>query len=82
MMPRTIGAATQFVQLLKFGAVRSIIYGFLIAVSCWRHILQCIVIVQSFLGMDIIMILSIPIPIPMLLTGTDTYRYSYRHYNM
>ena len=34
--------------LLKFGAVPSIIYGFLMAVSSWRHILQCIVIVQSF----------------------------------
>ena len=37
-----------FVLLLKFGAVLSIICGFLMAVSCWR-ILQCTVIMQSFL---------------------------------
>ena len=41
-------AAALFVLLLKFGAVPSIICGFLMAVSCWRHILQCIVIVWSF----------------------------------
>ena len=37
----------QFVVLLKFGAVLSIIC-LLMAVSCWRHILKCIVIVRSF----------------------------------
>ena len=42
-------AGTLFLMLLKFGAILSIICGFLMAVSCWRHILQCIVIVQSFL---------------------------------
>ena len=42
-------AATLFAQLLKFGAVRSIICGFLMAVCCWRHRLQCVVIMQSFL---------------------------------
>ena len=41
-------AETLFVLLLKFGAVLSIICGFLMAVSCWRHILQCIVIMRSF----------------------------------
>ena len=38
-----------FVLLLKFGAVLSIICGFLMVVTCWRCILQCIVIVQCFL---------------------------------
>ena len=42
-------AATLFVLLLKFGAVLSIICGFLMAVSCWRRILQCIVIMWSSL---------------------------------
>ena len=42
-------AGTVFVLLLKFGAVMSIICGFLIAVSSWRRILQCIDIVRSFL---------------------------------
>ena len=42
-------AGTLFVLLLKFGAVLSVICGILMAVSCWRHILQCIVIVWSFL---------------------------------
>ena len=32
-------AATLFVPSLKFGAVLSIIFGLLMAVSCWRHIL-------------------------------------------
>ena len=36
-------------MLLKFGGVLSIICGFLMEVSCWRCILQCIVIMQSFL---------------------------------
>ena len=31
------------------GAVLTIICGFLMAVSCWRCILHCIVIVRSFL---------------------------------
>ena len=38
-----------FVLFLKFGAVLSVICGFLMAVSCWRRILQRIVIVRSFL---------------------------------
>ena len=38
-----------FVLVLKFGAVLNIICGFMMAVSCLRRILQCIVIVQSFL---------------------------------
>ena len=42
-------AETLFVLLLKFDAILSIICGFLMVVSCWRRILQCIVIVQSFL---------------------------------
>ena len=42
-------AETPFVLLLKFGAVLSIACCFLMAVSCWRRILQCIVIVRSFL---------------------------------
>ena len=33
----------------EFSAVPSIICGFLAAVSCWRRILQCIVIVRSSL---------------------------------
>ena len=41
-------AETLFVLLLKFGAVLSIICGFLMAVSCWRRILQCVVILPSF----------------------------------
>ena len=40
---------TLFVLLLKFDAVLRIICGFLMAVSCWRCILQYIVIVRSFL---------------------------------
>ena len=35
--------------LLKSGAVLSFICGSLMAVSSWRHTLQCIVLVQSFL---------------------------------
>ena len=35
--------------LLKFGIALRIIRGFLMAVSCWRHRLQCIVIMQCFL---------------------------------
>ena len=35
--------------MLKFGAVLSIICGFLIAVSWWRRKLQCIVVERSFL---------------------------------
>ena len=42
-------AATLFVLLLKFGAVLSIMCGFLMATCWWRRILQCIVIVRSFL---------------------------------
>ena len=41
-----------FVLLLKFGAVLSIILamsGFLMAVSCWRHRLQCVVVMRSLL---------------------------------
>ena len=35
-------------MLLKFGAVLSIICGFLMAVYTWTHLLQCVVVVQSF----------------------------------
>ena len=42
-------AETLFVLLLKFGAVLSIIFGFLVAVYYWIHLLQCIVGVWSFL---------------------------------
>ena len=42
-------AGTLFVLLLKFGAILSIICGFLMAVSWWRCILQCIIITWSFL---------------------------------
>ena len=38
-------------MLLKFGAVLSIICGFLIAIYTWTHLLQCIVVVRSFLRM-------------------------------
>ena len=38
-------------MLLKFGAVLSIICGFLMAVYTWSHLLQCIVVVRSFLRM-------------------------------
>ena len=38
-------------MLLKFGAVLSIICGLLVAVYTWTHLLQCIVVVQSFLRM-------------------------------
>ena len=44
-------AETLFVLLLKFGAVLSIICGILVAVYIWIHLLQCIVVVQSFLRM-------------------------------
>ena len=43
-----ICAGTLFVMLLKFGAVLSIICGFLM-VYTWTHLLQCIVVVLSFL---------------------------------
>ena len=36
-------------MLLKFGAVLSIICGFLMAFYTWTHLLQCIVFVRSFL---------------------------------
>ena len=42
-------AGTLFVLLLKFGAVLSIICSFLMVVSCWMHMLQCIVIMRPFL---------------------------------
>ena len=42
-------AETLFVLLLKFGAVLSIICGFLVTVYIWIHLLQCIVVVRSFL---------------------------------
>ena len=38
-------------MLLKFGAVLSIICGFLMAIYTWTHLLQCIVVVRSFLRM-------------------------------
>ena len=50
LMPR-ICAGTLFLMLLKFGAVLSIIWGFLVAVYAWTHLLQCIVVLQSFLRM-------------------------------
>ena len=46
-----ICAGTLFVMLLKFGAVLSIICGFLMAIYTWTHLLQCIVVVWSFLRM-------------------------------
>ena len=36
-------------MLLKFGAVLSIICGFSMAIYTWIHLLQCIVVVRSFL---------------------------------
>ena len=42
---------TLFLILLKFGAVLSVIYGLLIAIYTWIHVLQCIVFVRSFLRM-------------------------------
>ena len=38
-------------MLLKFGAVLSIICGFLMAIYTGIHLLQCIVVVRSFLRM-------------------------------
>ena len=38
-------------MLLKFGAVLSIICGFLMVIYAWTHLLQSIVVVQSFLRM-------------------------------
>ena len=38
-------------MLLKFGAVLSIICGFLMAIYTWIHLLQCIVVVWLFLRM-------------------------------
>ena len=38
-------------MLLKFSAILSIICGFLMAVYAWTHLLQCIVVMQSFLRM-------------------------------
>ena len=49
MFDPELRAGTLFVLLLKFGTVLSIICGFLIAISWWRRILQCIVTVRSFL---------------------------------
>ena len=40
-----------FLMLLKFGAVLSIICGFLMAVYTWTHLLQCIVVVCFFLSL-------------------------------
>ena len=36
-------------MLLKFGTVLSFICGFLMAIYTWIHLLQCIVVVRSFL---------------------------------
>ena len=47
-----ICAGTLFLMLLKFGAVLSIICGFLMAIYTWTHLLQCIVVVRSFLRMS------------------------------
>ena len=38
-------------MLLKFGAVLSIICCFLMAIYAWIHLLQCTVVVRSFLRM-------------------------------
>ena len=38
-------------MLLKFGAGLSIICGFLMAIYTWTHLLQCVVVVRSFLRM-------------------------------
>ena len=38
-------------MLLKFGAALSIICGFLMVIYTWIHLLQCIVVVWSFLRM-------------------------------
>ena len=38
-------------MLLKFGAVLSIICGFLVVIYTWIHLLQCIVVVRLFLRM-------------------------------
>ena len=46
---RGLFADTLFVLLLKFGAVLSIICGFSVALYSWIHLLQCIVVVRSFL---------------------------------
>ena len=46
-----ICAGTLFLMLLKFGAVLSVIRGFLMAVYTWTHLLQCIAVVRSFLRM-------------------------------
>ena len=46
-----ICAGTLFVMLLKFGAVLSIICGFLMVIYTWTHLLQCIVVVRLFLRM-------------------------------
>ena len=42
---------TLFLMLLKFGAVLSIICGFLMAIYTWTHLVQCTVVVRSFLRM-------------------------------
>ena len=46
-----ICAGTLFVMLPKFGAVLSIICGFLMAIYTWIHLMHCIVVVRSFLRM-------------------------------
>ena len=38
-------------MLLKFGAVLSIICGFLMVIYTWTHLLHCVVVVRSFLRM-------------------------------
>ena len=40
-----------FLMLLEFDAVQSIICGFLMVIYTWIHLLQCIVVVRSFLRM-------------------------------
>ena len=47
-MPPLCAGTLFFLLLLKFGAVLSIICGFLMEVSCWRHTLQSTVTVWSF----------------------------------
>ena len=46
-----ICAGTLFLMLLKFGAVLSVICGFLMVIYTWTHLLPCIVVVRSFLRM-------------------------------
>ena len=59
-------------MLLKFGAVLSIICGFLMAIYTWTHLLQCIVVVRSFLRM--LKLCKIAVPKLYLSRGDRTQR--------